>query len=106
MWRDLFYQGVNSIVITLLRGVGQQKKQKKVLAKKLELNSIKCAAAGFFKVLMVNNGFYNGKKINNLKNYILDKISVQMSFYYTQIEENSNIFGGMFCNFFFSSVFL
>ena len=32
----------------------------------------------------------------NLKNHILDKILVQMSLYYTEIEENSNILGGMF----------
>ena len=53
-------------------------------------------AAGFLKVLMVNHGFYIEKKINNLKNHILDKILVQMSLYYTEIEENSNILGGMF----------
>ena len=45
---------------------------------------------------MVNHGFYNGKKINDLKNDIMDKISVKMSLYFTQIEENSNILGGMF----------
>ena len=70
-------------------------KQKKVLGKKFELNSINCAAAGFLKVLMVNNGLYNGNKINDLKNGILDKILVQISLYYTQIEENSYILGGM-----------
>ena len=48
---------------------------------------------------MVNHGFYDGKKINNLKNDNLDKIEVQMSLYYTQIEENSNILGGMFFSF-------
>ena len=75
-------------------------KQKKVVGKKLEINSINCAAAELLKVLMVNHGFYNEGKINDLKNDILDKISVQMSLvYYTQIEENSNILGGMFSNF-------
>ena len=49
---------------------------------------------------MVNYGFYNGKKINNLKNDILDKISVQRRLYYTQIELNSNILGVMFSNFY------
>ena len=48
-------------------------------------------AAGFFKLSMVNQGFDNREKIYNLKNYILDKISIQMSLYYTQIEENSNV---------------
>ena len=49
---------------------------------------------------MVNHGSYNGKKINNLKEDILEKkISVQMRLYYTRIEENSNIMGGMFSNF-------
>ena len=28
---------------------------------------------------MVNHGFFNGKKIYDLKNYILNKISVEMS---------------------------
>ena len=65
----------------------------------LELNSIKCVAAGFLKVLMVNHGFDNGKKINDLKNYILDKISVQTSLYNTQVEENSNILGVGFLTF-------
>ena len=74
-------------------------KQNKVLGQKFELNSINCAAAGFFKVLMVNQGFYNGKKINDLRKYIFDKISVQMSLYYTQIEENSYLLGGMFSKF-------
>ena len=48
---------------------------------------------------MVNDGFYNGKKIKDLKNAFLGKILGQMSSYYTQIEENSNILGGMFSNF-------
>ena len=52
---------------------------------------------------MVDQDFYSGKKINNSKNDILDKISVQMSLFYTQIEENSNILGGMFSNFRFIS---
>ena len=43
--------------------------------------------------------FHNGKKNNDLKNDILDKVAVQMSLYYTQIGENSNILGGMFSNF-------
>ena len=43
--------------------------------------------------------FIIGEQIKYLKNYILDKISVQMSLYYTQIEENSNILEGMFSNF-------
>ena len=73
-------------------------KQKNMLGKKLELYLINCAATGVLKVLMVNHGFYTGKKINDLKNDILDKISVQMTFYYTQIEENSNFLGGMFSN--------
>ena len=47
---------------------------------------------------MVNHSFYNGKKIINIKNDILDKIAVKMSLYYTQIEENSSILGGMFSN--------
>ena len=50
-------------------------------------------------VLMVNYGFYNGEKIKLIKNDIFDKISVQMSLYYTKIEENSNILGGRFSNF-------
>ena len=67
--------------------------------KKIELISIKCTAANFLKVVMVNHGFYN-EKINNLKNDILEeKMSVQMSLYYTQIKENNNILGGMFSNF-------
>ena len=74
-------------------------KQKKVLGKKLELNSLNCAAAVFLIVLMVNHGFYNWEKIKLIKNDIFDKISVQMSLYYTQIEENSNILGGRFSNF-------
>ena len=53
----------------------------------------------FFKVLIVNHCFYNGKKINNLKNIILNKISVKMSVYCTQIEENSNILVVCFLNF-------
>ena len=40
---------------------------------------------------MVNPGFYKGEKINDLNIYMLDKISVQMSLYYTQIVENSTI---------------
>ena len=52
---------------------------------------------------MLNNGLYNGNKINDLKNGILDKILGQMRLYYTQIEENSNNLGGMF---FSSSFFL
>ena len=44
--------------------------------------------------------FIMGKKINDLKNDILDKISFEMSFYYTQIGENRNILGGMFSNFY------
>ena len=48
------------------------------------------------KVLMVNHGFYNGKKINELRNYILDTISVPMSLNYTQNEENSIILGVCF----------
>ena len=68
------------------------------LLNKLELNSTNCTAAGFLKVVMVNHGFYNGGKINDLNNFIWDKISVQMSLYYTQIKENSNILGGMFSN--------
>ena len=74
-------------------------KQKKVLGNFLEPNSINYAAAKFLKVLMVNHGFHNGKNINDLKNYILDKISFQMSLYYSQIEENSNILGGMISHF-------
>ena len=31
---------------------------------------------------------------------MFDKILVQMSLYYTQIEENSNVLGGMFSNFY------
>ena len=65
--------------------------KRKCQEKELELNSINCAAAELFKVLMVNHGFYNGKKVNDLKNAILGKISVQISPYYTQIEDNSNI---------------
>ncbi len=34
-------------------------KQKKVLGEKIELNSINCMAAGIFKGLIVNQGFYN-----------------------------------------------
>ena len=49
---------------------------------------------------MANHGFYNRKKIYDLKNNMFDKISVQMSLYYTQIEENRNILGGMFSNFY------
>ena len=37
-------------------------------------------------------------------NAILRKILLQMSLYYTQIEENSNIFGGMFSNFWLYSI--
>ena len=48
---------------------------------------------------MLNHGFYNGTKINNLKNYISDKIAVQISLHYTQIEVNSSILEGMFSNF-------
>ena len=40
---------------------------------------------------MVSHGIYNGKKINNLKNDILEKILVYIRLNYTQIEENSNI---------------
>ena len=48
-----------------------------------------------------------GKKIKYIKNFILDKIAVQMSLYFTQIEENSNILEGMFSNFYLIfSVFL
>ena len=50
----------------------------------------------FLKVLMVNHGFYNRKKINDLKNNILDKISVQIRLYYTQIKEKIHILGGCF----------
>ena len=38
-------------------------------------------------------------KIIDLTNDIVDKISVYMSLYYTQIEGNSNILGGIFSNF-------
>ena len=51
---------------------------------------------------MVNQGFDNKEKIYDLKNYILDKISIQMSLYYTQIEENSNVLGGRIFFFTFS----
>ena len=54
-------------------------KQKKVLGKKLELNSKILRGRQIFKG--PNHGFYNGKKINNLKNDIFDKISVQKSLY-------------------------
>ena len=67
-----------------------------VREKKLELNSRQCTAAGFLKVLMVNHGFYNQKKINDLKNDILHKIAVQMNLYYTQVKEINNILGVCF----------
>ena len=44
-------------------------------------------------------GFCNGKKFKIIKNAIFDKITVQISIYYTQIEENSNILGLCFFNF-------
>ena len=69
---------------------------KESVRKSFELNSIKCAAARFFKVLMVYHGFYNGKKINDIKNDILDKVVVHISLYYAQIKENSNIWGVCF----------
>ena len=47
---------------------------------------------------MGNHCFYNGEKIRDLKNAFLGKILGQMSLNYTQIEENSNILGGMFSN--------
>ena len=48
---------------------------------------------------MVKQGFCNGKKIKDLKNAILGKITVQKSLYYIQVEENLSIFGGMFSNY-------
>ena len=48
---------------------------------------------------MGNHCFYNGEKLKDLKNAFLGKILGQMSLIYTQIEENSNILGGMFSNF-------
>ena len=47
---------------------------------------------------MGNHCFYNGENIQDLKNDFLGKIIGQMSLNYTQIEENSNILGGMFSN--------
>ena len=44
---------------------------------------------------MGNHCFYNGKKIQDLKNAFLGKILGQMSSNYTQIEENSNNLSGM-----------
>ena len=48
---------------------------------------------------MGNHCFYNGEKLKDLKNAFLGKIFGQLSLYYTQIDENSNILGGMFSNF-------
>ena len=48
---------------------------------------------------MVNYGFCSGEKVKDLNNAIFGQILVQMSLYYTQIEDNSNILGGMFSNF-------
>ena len=47
-----------------------------VRGKKLQLYSINCCTAVFFKVLMVNHGFCNGEKVKDLKNAILGKILV------------------------------
>ena len=70
-----------------------------VRGKKLEPNSINCGAAILLKVSMVIHGFCNEKKIKDLKNATLGKMTVQTSLYYTQIEENSNIWGGTFSYF-------
>ena len=52
-----------------------------------------------FKVSTVNHGVFNGQKVKNLTSDLLGQILVQMSLYYTQIEENSNICVGMFSYF-------
>ena len=74
-------------------------KQKKCEEKKLELNSINCAAAEFFKVLLVNQGIYNGKKSMILKMTFWTKYQSKRAYIITQIEENSNILGGRFSSF-------
>ena len=48
---------------------------------------------------MGNHCFYSGEKIQGLKNAFLGKIKGKMSLNYTQIEDNSNILGGMFSGF-------
>ena len=47
---------------------------------------------------MGNHCFYNGEQIKDLKNAFLGKILGQMNVNSTQIEDNSNILGGMFSN--------
>ena len=72
----------------------------------LKACSINCGAAVLITVSMVNHGFYNGNKVRNLKDAILNKILVQMSLYYTQIEENTNFWGVGFLTFSWILVFL
>ena len=63
--------------------------KKESVRKFFELNSINCASAGFLKVSMVYHGFYNRKKNNGLKNYILEKIIFQYFFDKVKIFDNS-----------------
>ena len=61
---------------------------------KIELISINCCAADFFKFSNINHCFYNRVKVRIDKNAILGEILIQMSSDYTQIEEKNNILGG------------
>ena len=74
-------------------------KQKNLLGKKFEFNSIDCGSADVLKVLMVNHGFCYEKKVKDLENAFLGKISVQINIHFTQIEDDSKSLGCMFPNF-------
>ena len=66
--------------------------------KTTRLPLINFGCAGLFKLSMVNHGFLNSETVNAFENAIVREIKVPIKLYITQIEENSNILGGMFHN--------